>query len=390
MPIRNRFSEFHHEITEWRHYLHRHPELLFDLPITSRYVEERLREIGVDAVTTGIAKTGIIAVIKGRSNTSGKIIGLRADMDALPIQEVCELEFASQTKGMMHACGHDGHTAILLGVAKYLAESRNFDGTAVLIFQPAEEGGAGGKVMCEEGLMDRWGIQEVYGLHNMPGKPVGQFAIRSGPIMASTDEVLIRITGQGGHAAAPHQAIDTTLVAAQTIVSLQSVVSRNIDPVKRVVLTIGTLETDSMASNIIPQTAMMKGTLRTLDQECREIVKQSVDRIVKNTAAAFGAGAQVTWIEGYPATINHEEQTGFALEAARAVVGSDHVDDNVDPILPGEDFSFMLQERPGAYIFLGNGPSEMCHHPAYQFDDDSIPFGASWFVEVIEQRMPIN
>ncbi|MEM8751246.1 MAG: M20 aminoacylase family protein [Pseudomonadota bacterium] len=385
MPIRNRLAELHPEITKWRRHLHENPELMYEVHETAAFVVDRLKEMGVDEITPGIGKTGVVAVIKGKTDTSGKVIGLRADMDALPIPEASGVDYASKNPGVMHACGHDGHTSILLGAAKYLAETRNFDGTAVLIFQPAEEGGAGGKAMCDDGLMDRWNIQEVYGLHNSPGIPTGQFAIRPGALLASSDEFEITVTGKGGHAAAPHEAIDTTLVASQIVVSLQSVVSRNVDPIKRVVLTVGTFNTDSNASNVIAHTAVLQGTVRTLDAECRAMAEERVRAIAQNTAAAFGATAELVWTPGYPVTFNHAEQTAFAAEAARSVAGD--VDDDVDPILPAEDFAYMLEERPGAYIFLGNGDSAMCHHPAYVFDDEAIPAGSSWFVELVERGM---
>lgn len=386
MPVRNRLAELHPEITAWRHHLHEHPELMYEVHETAAFVVEKLKDIGVDHVTQGVGKTGVVAVIKGKTDTSGRVIGLRADMDALPIVEASGVAYESKTPGVMHACGHDGHTSILLGAAKYLAETRNFDGTAVLIFQPAEEGGAGGKAMCDDGMMDRWGIDEVYGLHNSPGLDTGQFAIRSGALLASSDEFEITVTGRGGHAAAPHEAVDTTLVAAQIVVSLQSVVSRNVDPVKRVVLTVGTFNTDSAASNVIAHQVVLEGTVRTLDAECRSMAEARVKAIAENTAAAFGASAEVVWTPGYPVTFNHPAQTVFAAEAARAVAGT--VDDNVDPILPSEDFSYMLQERPGAFMFLGNGDTAMCHHPAYVFDDEAIPAGSSWFVELVERRLP--
>ena len=386
MPVKNSLAEMQPEIAGWRRHLHQHPELMYEVHETAAFVVDRLKEIGVTDITPGIGKTGVVAVIKGKTDTKGRVIGLRADMDALPIHEASGVDYASTVPGKMHACGHDGHTSILLGTAKYLAETRNFDGTAVLIFQPAEEGGAGGKAMCEDGLMDRWGIQEVYGLHNMPGLPTGEFAIRPGALLASSDEFEIVVTGKGGHAAAPHMAVDTTLVASQIVVSLHSIVSRNVDPIKRVVLTVGTFETDSTASNVIAHTARLNGTVRTLDPEYRAMAEERVRQVAQSTADAFGATAEVIWTPGYPATINHEQETRHAAEAAAAVAG--RVIDDVDPIMPSEDFAYMLEERPGAYIFLGNGDTAMCHHPAYVFDDDAIPAGCSFFAELVERRMP--
>jgi len=386
MPIKNSFAEMHSEITGWRHHLHENPELQFDVHQTAAFVVERLKEFGITDITPGIGRTGVVATIKGRTDTSGRVIGLRADMDALPIHEATGLDYASKTDGKMHACGHDGHTSMLLGAAKYLANTRNFDGTVVLIFQPAEEGGGGGREMCRDGMMDRWGIQEVYGMHNMPGMPVGEFAIRPGALLASADEFEVTVTGMGGHAAAPHQAVDTTLVACQIVVTLQSIVSRNVDPVKRVVLTVGTFETDSTASNVIAHQVRLKGTVRTLDPEYRSVAEERVRRVAEDTASAFGAQATVEWETGYPATVNTPNETVYAAEAARAVSGS--VNENTDPIMPSEDFSYMLEERPGAYIFVGNGDTAMCHHPAYNFDDDTIPAGCSWFAELVERRMP--
>lgn len=388
MPVKNRLAETHDEITAWRRHLHENPELMYDVHETAAFVVNRLKEFGIDDITTGIGRTGVVATIKGKSDTSGRVVGLRADMDALPITEATGLDFASKVPGKMHACGHDGHTSILLGAAQYLAETRNFDGTVVLIFQPAEEGGAGGREMCRDGLMERWGIQEVYGLHNMPSLPVGAFAIRPGPLLASSDDFEIVVTGKGGHAAAPHDAVDTTLVASQIVVSLQSIVARNVNPVKRVVLTVGTFHTDSNASNIIAHTVRMTGTVRTLDPEERAQAQDRIRRVVENTARAFDAKAELIWDEGYPVTVNSEQETQYAIEAALRV--TDHVETETDPIMPAEDFSFMLEERPGAYIFLGNGDTAMCHHPAYQFDDDAIPVGCSWFVELVEARMPAN
>ena len=385
MPVRNRFAELHDEITAWRRDFHENPELMYDVHRTAGIVAEKLKEFGCDEVVTGIGKTGVVAVIKGRREGT-RTIGLRADMDALPIEEATGLPYASKTPGKMHACGHDGHTSILLGAAKYLAETRNFSGTAIVIFQPAEEGGAGGKAMVDDGLMERFAIDEVYGLHNAPGFPVGHFAIRPGPLMASSDTFEIIVTGKGGHAAEPHLAIDTTLAAAQIVVTLNTIISRNIDPLHRVVLTVGSFRTDSNASNIIAHQAWLEGTLRTLDPETRQVMKDRVTRVAEDTASAFGATAEVVWTEGYPATVNHPDETAHAVAAARAV--SDDVDDDTPPILPAEDFAFMLEARPGAYVFLGNGDTPNCHHPQYTFDDDAIPFGCSYFVELIEQRMP--
>ncbi|MEJ6502582.1 MAG: M20 aminoacylase family protein [Rhodobacterales bacterium] len=386
MPIKNRFAEMHAEITGWRHDFHRHPEILYEVHRTAARVAELLREFGCDEVVEGIGRTGVVGVINGKSVASGRAIGLRADMDALPIHEITGVEYASTTPGAMHACGHDGHTSMLLGAAKYLCETRNFNGKAVVVFQPAEEGGAGGKAMVDDGMMDRFGIQEIYGMHNAPGLPTGQFAIREGGFLASSDEFDIIVTGKGGHAAAPHQAVDTTLVAAQILLSLQTLVSRNVDPIKRVVLTIGTFVTDSVASNVIAHKVKMQGTVRTLDAEYRAYAETRVREITQGTATALGATAEVIWTPGYPVTVNTPDETAYAAEVARQIAGS--VNDNADPIMPSEDFSYMLQARPGAFIFLGNGDTAQCHHPAYNFDDEAIPAGSSWYSGMIEARMP--
>ncbi len=386
MPIKNRIADLHADITEWRRHLHTIPELLFDLPKTSAFVEEKLRSFGITDITTGIAQSGLVAVIEGRTNTSGRTIGLRADMDALPITEATGLDYASTHAGKMHACGHDGHTAILLGAAQYLAETRNFDGRVVLIFQPAEEGGGGGNVMVEEGLMDRWSIDEVYGLHNSPGDAVGTFSIRAGALLAAADEFDITLTGQGGHAAAPHEAIDTNLAAAHVVVALQSIASRNVDPVKQVVVSVCTLRSDTDSHNVLPQTVRLRGTVRTLDAGVRDLAQDRLQAIVTHTAAAHQCSAEINYMRGYPVTINAEENTVFAADAAEAV--SPGVDRNVPPIMAGEDFSYMLNQRPGAYIILGNGDGPTVHHPQYNFNDDAIPAGCSWFAEMVEQRLP--
>lgn len=386
MPIKNRFAEMLPEITAWRHDFHQHPELLFDLPRTAGRVADLLRSFGCDEVTEGIGRSGVVAVIRGRTDTRGRVIGLRADMDALPITEQTGAPHASRTPGRMHACGHDGHTAMLLGAARYLAETRAFDGTAVLVFQPAEEGGGGGREMVAEGLMDRWGIQEIYGMHNMPGIPVGQFAIRPGAIMAAADQFEIVVTGKGGHAAKPHDCVDATVVAAHIIVALQTIASRNVDPLKQVVVSVCTIASDSTAHNVIAQEIRMRGTVRTMDRGLQDYVERRVQEIATGTALALGAQAEVQYRRGYPVTVNAPDQTAHAAEVARAIAGQ--VDTDVAPMMGAEDFSYMLNERPGAYIFLGNGDTAMIHHPAYDFTDSAIPYGASWYAGMIETRMP--
>lgn len=385
MPIKNRFADMHPEITAWRRDIHAHPELMFDTHRTSAFVADKLRAFGCDEVVEGIGRTGVVGVIRGRRAASGRVVGLRADMDALPIHEETGLDHASTEDGKMHACGHDGHTAILLGAAKYLAETRSFDGTAVVIFQPAEEGGGGGKEMCDDGLMDRWGIQEVYALHNAPGLPAGSFATRPGPLMAATDEFEIVLEGRGGHAARPQQTVDTTVMACQLITALQTIKSRNADPVEQLVVSVTSLETSSKAFNVIAQRVTIRGTVRTLSHETRMMARQRVIEISEGMAATFGGSAQVDFPEGYPVLINTPDETAYAAEIAAEVAG----DCALSPVvMGGEDFSYMLQERPGCYIRLGNGDSAGLHHPEYDFNDDIIPAGCSWFAEMVERRMP--
>ena len=387
MPIKNRFAETHAEITGWRRHLHMHPELNFDVHNTAQFVVDRLREFGITDITTGIGQTGVVAVIKGRTDTAGRVIGLRADMDALPIHEQTGLEYASTVAGKMHACGHDGHTAMLLGAAQYLAETRNFDGTAVMIFQPAEEGGGGGLEMCKDGLMDRWGIQEVYGMHNMPDYPVGEFAIRSGALLAAADEFNLTITGRGGHAAAPHEAIDPNVAAAHVILALQSVSSRIVDPMAQVVVSVCGLHSDTESHNVIPQVVRMRGTVRTLDADVRDLVESKIKQLVQMTAQAHDCVGEIDYERGYPVTVNAETNTEYAAEAARLIAGD--VDTQTPPIMAAEDFAYMLEERPGAYIMLGNGDGPTVHHPEYDFNDDAIPAGCSWYAEMVERRMPL-
>ncbi|APO88269.1 MULTISPECIES: M20 aminoacylase family protein [unclassified Marivivens] len=385
MPVKNRLAELHHEITEWRRDLHEHPEILFETHRTAAVVAEKLESFGCDEIVTGIGRTGVVGVIKGKTDTKGMVVGLRADMDALPILEATGLPYASKTEGAMHACGHDGHTAMLLGAAKYLAETRNFDGTVVVIFQPAEEGGGGGREMCADGMMDRWNIQEVYGMHNWPGVPAGSFAIRPGAFFAATDQFKIVVEGRGGHAAKPHETIDPVVTSAQIITALQSIASRNADPVEQIVVSVTSVESSSTAFNVIPQRVTLKGTVRTMSRHNRDLAEDRLSKIADLTAAAMGAKAEVNYYRGYPVMVNHEEQTAFAAEVATSVSGACA---EAPLVMGGEDFAYMLEERPGAYILVGNGDTAMVHHPEYNFNDEAIPAGCSWWAEIVERRMP--
>jgi hippurate hydrolase len=387
MPVLNRVAEFQPEIAAWRQDFHAHPELLFDVHRTAGIVADKLRAFGCDEVVTGIGETGVVAVINGRG-TGNRMIGLRADMDALPMTEKTGLPHASTHQGRMHACGHDGHTAMLLGAAKYLAETRNFDGRVALIFQPAEEGGGGGKVMLDDGLLDRFDIAEVYGMHNWPGMPVGTFGIRSGGIMAATDRFYIDIVGKGGHAARPHATIDPIIVAAQMVTALQTIVSRNLDPLQSAVLSVTMVEAGE-ADNVISRTAKITGTVRTLDGGVQDFIEARLAEFVPQFARSFGAEASVRYARGYPVTVNAPEQTEFAASVARDVVGAGQVDAEAEPSMGGEDFSFMLNERPGAYIFLGNGDSTELHTDTYDFNDEAIPVGVSYWVRLVEKSLPL-
>jgi amidohydrolase len=387
MPIINRVADLADEVTAWRRDFHENPELLFDVHRTAGIVADKLKSFGCDEVVTGLGRTGVVGVIKGRTNNSGRVIGLRADMDALPIEEATNVPHKSKVPGKMHACGHDGHTAMLLGAAKYLAETRNFDGTAVVIFQPAEEGGGGGNEMLKDGLIERFGVQEVYGMHNMPGIPVGQFAIRPGPMMAAADRFTITIEGKGGHAARPHDCIDPVVISAHVITALQTIASRNTDPLESVVVSVCTVKAGE-AFNVIPQTAMLLGTVRTLSPEVRDLAESRIRSIVENVCAAFGAKAEVEYDRGYPVTMNDPDKTDFMAGVARAVAGENAVDTTVPPLMGAEDFSYMLEQRPGAYIFLGNGDTAGVHHPAYDFNDEASPYGVSLWAKIVETGMP--
>lgn len=387
MPIINRVADLADEVTAWRRDFHENPELEYDVHRTAGIVAEKLKEFGCDEVVAGIGRTGVVGVIKGRSSGSGKVIGLRADMDALPIHEATDLPYKSKVPGKMHACGHDGHTAMLLGAAKYLSETRNFDGTAVVIFQPAEEGGGGGDAMVKDGLMERFGIQEVYGMHNWPGIPVGQFAMRPGPIMAAADRFTITIEGKGGHAAYPHDCIDPIVTAAHVITALQTIASRSVDPLESSVVSVCTVKAGD-AFNVIPQTATLLGTVRSLSPKVRDLAETRIRTIVENICASFGAKADIQYNRGYPVTVNDAAKTDFVASVAKAVVGESAVNTTIPPEMGAEDFSYMLEKRPGAYIFLGNGDTAGVHHPAYDFNDAAIPYGVSIWAKIIETGMP--
>lgn len=387
MPVINRVADLQPDIMAWRRHLHAHPELMYDVQDTAAFVAERLREFGCDEVATGLGRTGVVGVIKGRKPAGGdlKVIGLRADMDALPIEEETNLPYASKTPGKMHACGHDGHTAMLLGAARYLAETRNFAGDAVVIFQPAEEGGAGADAMIKDGLMERFKIEQVYGMHNGPGLPVGSFALRPGPIMAATDAIDIRIEGLGGHAARPHKCIDSVLVGAQLVTALQSIVSRTVDPLESAVISVCEFHAGN-ARNVIPQIAELKGTVRTLTPEVRDLVERRVREVVAGVAQQTGAKIDLVYERGYPVTVNHPEQTDIATRIASDVAGAANVH-AVPPMMGAEDFAYMLEARPGAFIFVGNGDSAGLHHPAYNFNDEAIVYGTSYWVKLVEHTL---
>ncbi len=388
MAVINRFAELAPAIADWRRDLHTHPEILFDTHRTSASVAERLRDFGCDEVVTGLGRTGVVGVIRGRETGSGRVVGLRADMDALPIEEETGLPWASATPGAMHACGHDGHTAMLLGAAQYLAETRNFDGTAVVIFQPAEEGGGGGREMVEDGLMERFGIQRVFGMHNWPGMPVGSFALRPGPLLAASDFFDIEVTGRGGHAAMPHLALDPVVAASAIVLALQSVVARNADPRQPAVLSVTSFRTSSGASNVIPERVALRGTVRTLSPEVQDLIEGRMRPLVEATARAHGAEARLDYVRGYPVTANSAAEAALAAQVAGAVAGEARVDPDTPPVMGAEDFSYMLNARPGAFIFVGNGETAGLHHPKYDFNDEVIPVGCSWWARLVETAMP--
>jgi len=385
MPILNRAAELQREVSEWRRYLHENPEILYEVENTASFVEQKLREFGVDEVVPGIGRTGVVGIIRGKG-PGGRTIGLRADMDALPLTEITGKPWASKAPGRMHACGHDGHTSMLLGAAKYLAETRNFNGTVALIFQPAEEGGAGALAMVEDGMMERFGIEEVYGMHNMPGIPLGQFAIRKGGIMAAPDRFTITIKGRGGHAAQPHKTIDPIFIGSQLVGSLQAIAARNADPVRSIVISVTRFDAGT-THNIIPDQATLWGTVRTLSEETRDLAETRIRQIVEGIVGAHGAEAEIDYERKCPVTVNHDRETEHAVAVATEVAGASNVDANVDPTMAGEDFAFMLKKRPGAFIFIGNGDTAALHNPHYDFDDEAISYGISYWVRLAEHRL---
>lgn len=387
MPKSELIAALAPEIKAIRRDLHRHPELMYDVHRTAGVVAEKLRAFGVDEVVTGIGQTGVVGVIKGKGQGSGKVIAMRADMDALPIHEETNLDHRSTVPGKMHACGHDGHTAMLLGAAKYLAETRDFDGTAVVIFQPAEEGGAGAKAMIDDRLMDRFAIQEVYGMHNKPGLAIGNFEIRKGPTMAAADRIHIHVHGKGGHAAAPHMVNDPIVAACQLVTALQTISSRNADPLDSIVVSVTALNAGE-AFNVIPQSVEIKGSIRTLTPKMRELAQKRVTEITAGLMGAFGMTYDLEYHLGYPVTFNHDGQTDFATSVTRAAFGADAINTQVPPTMGSEDFSYMLEERPGAFINIGNGDSAGLHNAAYEFNDDAIPVGVTYWASLVETAMP--
>jgi hippurate hydrolase len=385
MPVINSIAALEPEMRAWRRWLHRNPELQFDLPKTAGFVAGKLREFGVDEVHEGIATSGIVAIVEGQG--PGPTVGLRADMDALPIREATGAEHASETEGRMHACGHDGHTAMLLGAAKYLAETRNFAGRVALIFQPAEEGGGGGDVMVREGIMERFDIAEVYGLHNAPNYAEGEIYTTPGPIMAAVDTFHVDVTGQGGHGAMPHETRDPIVAALGIGQAIQTIVSRNHYALDELVVSITQIHSGT-ADNIIPQTAYLGGTVRTFDPKVQDMVERRLSEIVAGQAASYGVAASLRYERGYPATVNDPDRAAFAARVAAEVVGADAVTPDGGREMGAEDFSYMLNARPGAYLFLGAGPGPVLHSAEYDFNDRIAPIGASFFARLVETLQP--
>jgi len=388
-----RIREYHAELRMLRHDLHAHPELAFSETRTSSLVAQKLEGWGIE-VYRGLARTGVVGVIQGKKILSGKSIGLRADMDCLPIHETGDVPYRSRHEGRMHACGHDGHTAMLLGTARYLAETRGFDGTAYLIFQPAEESGGGGQVMVREGLFEKFPANEVYALHNWPGLPPGKIAVGTGPMMAATDEVQITIRGTGGHGAMPHLVVDPVVAAAQVIGALQTIASRNVEPTDAVVVSICSLQSSQVgAFNVVPESVRLVGTVRSFRPQTRELAERRLREIATKVAEALGASAEIQYVRGYPATVNSAREAAFAASVGERIFGKGNVITDPTPTMGGEDFSYMLQERPGAYVFLGQGGGPggcFLHNPNFDFNDEVIPLGAGYLAALVEQALPLG
>ena len=385
MPVLNRIAGFHEDMKGWRRHIHANPELDLECHETAAFVVERLKEFGITDIHTGIAKSGVVAIIDGQGE--GPTIGLRADMDALPILEAKDPEYKSTNAGVMHACGHDGHTTMLLGAAKYLAETRKFSGKVALIFQPAEELSGGGRIMCEEGMMERFGIGSVYGIHNVPNLPLGQFFTRPGALLAAVDSWYVDIKGRGGHGAYPHETLDPVAAAVTMAQAMNTIVSRNVFAAEQAVVSVTQINAGT-ATNIIPDSATMAGTVRTFSPEVQDMIERRMGEIVAGCAAAMGVEASLRYERGYPATVNHEAETELAVAAAREVVGEDNVTIQPHPEMGAEDFAYMLEERPGAYVFLGIGEGAGLHHPEYDFNDEASTYGASFFARLVERLQP--
>ena len=386
MPVLNRIAAYAEEMKGWRRHLHQHPELSFDCANTAAFIQARLVEIGVDEIHPGIAKTGIVAIINGAA--PGPTIGLRADMDALPIVEATGAEYASTMPGKMHACGHDGHVTMLLGAAKYLCETRRFKGRVALIFQPAEEEGAGGQVMVQAGIMDTYDIGQVYGIHNAPNLAFGNFYTTPGALMASVDTAYVYVAGKGGHGATPHDCIDPVIAVVGMVQGIQTIIPRNVYALDEAVISVTQIHTGT-ASNIIPEEAMFCATIRSFKPDVRALLKKRFHEIVEGHAAAYNVSARIDYDWGYPATINHPDNAAFATEVAAEISGPDAAHGNSNREMGSEDFSYMLEARPGAYLFLGTGPGAGLHHAAFDFNDEAAPIGASFFARLVERAQPL-
>ena len=387
MPVVNRIAEFTEEMKIWRRHLHQYPELGFDCHDTAAYVVERLKGFGINDIHTGIAKSGVVALIHGRN--SGSVIGLRADMDALPIEEATGLDYSSKVSGKMHACGHDGHTTMLLGAARYLQETRNFSGTVALIFQPAEEHGGGGETMVQEGILDQFNIETVYALHTEPGMPVGQMSTTPGPIMAAVDTFEVYVTGQGGHGAMPHLAADAIPAAVSITQAFQTIVSRNHNPVEDLVVSVTQIHGGTI-DNVINDDAFVGGTVRTFASEVRDMVDRRMAEICQGHAKAFGVDVNCVYTRGYPATINSDAQTAFAVDVAKEICGENMVVSDRPRDMGAEDFSYLLEKKPGCYLYLGQGEGAAWHNAAFDFNDEASPVGASFFVRLVERALPLE